>query len=312
MDREVFSKVAEGTYFNNTFVNVRYDMDSGEGARLKKQYNVSGFPTYLFIDADGNVVHKIFGAFTREGEFLAFAKLATAPGERTADLEQRYRNGERSPRMMFSYLRMLRLTGQQEKEKQLSKDYLALISKDHFMDAGYWEIIKFFIQDPMSREFRILIDNREEIGAAIGLKEVDEKITEVILFRLGELSENSSAEIDEVQEQKLIEFLRNSNFPRAKELQAKALAYRHIRNHDWEMLAAVVDAMLEFRLLDSSDDQLKTFDSFANILGNSTFEKKYLKRALKWSEYACEKETRPAMKEAFMQTRARLIMKLGS
>lgn len=310
MDKQVFSKEPEGSYFNRTFVNVKYDMDRGEGVRLKKHYKIEGFPTYLFINGEGKVVHKIFGAFTTEGEFLSYAKLSLIPGERTSDLEVRYSNGERNPKMMFSYLRMLRLTGQQEKEQQLAKEYLSLISLDHFLDPGYWEIIKVFIQDPISRDFQILLDNRELIGQKIGKAEVEQKIASVIETRLRQNGVTSTKAFDETTELKLIDFLRGSDFPRAREFQAKAMAQRYQRKQDWEMYASVVDAMLDFRILDSSDDPLSDLDGFAQILGDGSFDKKLLQRALRWSVYACENETRANKKDDFQQTRIRIVLKL--
>ena len=124
MERNVFPLPSVKEYYNANFINAHFDMEKGEGIELKNQYDVSAFPTYLFIDGKGQVVHRIIGAYTNEGEFLTYAKMAVTPGQSYTDLEQRYRNGERNPDIMFSYMRVLRLAGEQKKEEALVKSYL--------------------------------------------------------------------------------------------------------------------------------------------------------------------------------------------
>ena len=50
--KEVFPLKAVGDYFNEDFINVRYDMEKGAGKMLHDRYkkNIIGFPTLLFID----------------------------------------------------------------------------------------------------------------------------------------------------------------------------------------------------------------------------------------------------------------------
>ena len=314
MDREVFTRPAEARFFNQTFINVKYDMDRGEGIKLKQQFNVQGFPTYLFISSNGEILHRILGAYTAENEFLSYAKLALIPGETTSDLERRYRNGERQPAMMFSYLRAMRLTGRPEMEQELKKAYLSLISKDHFMDTAYWRIIKYFLADPNSREFKILLDNREEIVQVLGEEEVEGKIYSVIndqIRKNGTYKPGTGAHFDEDAENKLLQLLREKEFPHSNELLAKALIVRYKRNNDWDLYASVVDAMLDFRLLKNNKSPQEEFDRHAKVFLLETNTKTLHKRALRWSEYACELEKNDEKRTGYLQTKWKLQQKLG-
>ena len=51
------------------FINVKYDMEKGQGVDLKSKYNVGVFPTYLFITGNGEVVHRIVGAYLEVNVF---------------------------------------------------------------------------------------------------------------------------------------------------------------------------------------------------------------------------------------------------
>ena len=54
--RNVFTKAPVADFFNENFINVKDDMEKGEGIKLKDQFGVTAFPTLLWIDGDGNVV----------------------------------------------------------------------------------------------------------------------------------------------------------------------------------------------------------------------------------------------------------------
>ena len=115
MDKEVFTRPEIANYFNQKFINVKYDMEGTQGDMLKDKYGVKVFPTYLFITPEGREVHRIVGAHTVGNEFFDWSKMADTPGRSYADLEQRYRNGERNPAIMFEYMRALKMAGEQEK-----------------------------------------------------------------------------------------------------------------------------------------------------------------------------------------------------
>ncbi len=75
MERQVFNKASVGDFFNTNFINLKLDVEKGEGPDLARRYGVRAMPTYLFIDGDGNVVHTAMGAMP-EGRFLHLGQAA--------------------------------------------------------------------------------------------------------------------------------------------------------------------------------------------------------------------------------------------
>jgi len=61
MSDKVFTQKSVGDYFNATFVNVKIDAERGEGPAIIRRYRVEGFPTFLLLDGDGNLVGKMVG-----------------------------------------------------------------------------------------------------------------------------------------------------------------------------------------------------------------------------------------------------------
>ena len=73
MANNVFTRPEIGDYFNAHFINVKIDMEKGEGRDLAKKYEVRAFPTLLMIDHEGNIVERMVGAQSTE-KLLEWAK----------------------------------------------------------------------------------------------------------------------------------------------------------------------------------------------------------------------------------------------
>ncbi|WP_228376947.1 thioredoxin family protein [Chryseobacterium vrystaatense] len=73
MVKNIFPLQTVGDFYNSHFVNAKIDMEKGEGIDLAKKYNVKAFPTYLFINGDGEEVHRKLG-YVEEKDFIQFAK----------------------------------------------------------------------------------------------------------------------------------------------------------------------------------------------------------------------------------------------
>lgn len=56
MQKKVFPSEELGAYFNANFINVKIDMEKGEGTELAKKYAVRAYPSLYFIDQYGKVV----------------------------------------------------------------------------------------------------------------------------------------------------------------------------------------------------------------------------------------------------------------
>lgn len=62
LDANTFRDKEVGEVFNANFINLKMDMEKGEGPTLAQRYKVTAYPTLFFINGDGEVVYKILGA----------------------------------------------------------------------------------------------------------------------------------------------------------------------------------------------------------------------------------------------------------
>lgn len=73
MAANVFTDQSVGEYYNAHFVNIKVDMENGEGPELSRAYNVMAYPTLLFISGSGEVKSRTLGG-KPASEFIAIGQ----------------------------------------------------------------------------------------------------------------------------------------------------------------------------------------------------------------------------------------------
>ncbi|MEZ0539875.1 thioredoxin family protein [Fibrella arboris] len=114
LDRTVFSNETVGKQFNGYFINYKANAERS-GMALAAEYAVRSYPTGLFIDGDGQVVHRFVGYrpamfFMLEGEQ---AMLRTPDGITMALQQNKFKEGDRSPALVRNLLTLHRKYGQE-------------------------------------------------------------------------------------------------------------------------------------------------------------------------------------------------------
>jgi len=62
MSTEIFTTDSVGDFMNAKFVNIKIDMEHGEGTELGKNFRVDCFPTFIIFNADGKELGRFTGA----------------------------------------------------------------------------------------------------------------------------------------------------------------------------------------------------------------------------------------------------------
>ena len=71
-----FPNPSVGAFFNKNFINVKMDMEKGEGKGLMGTFGVRAYPTLLFIDGNGKIVNKSEGALDADSLLKLGKKVA--------------------------------------------------------------------------------------------------------------------------------------------------------------------------------------------------------------------------------------------
>jgi thiol-disulfide isomerase/thioredoxin len=167
MAKDVFTKDSVADLFNNTFHNVKYDMEKGEGPTLKNKYEVSAFPTYLFINGDGEIVHKIVGSMPA-AEFMEEAGKALKPENTAFGLAKKFNSGDHSEATAVAYMEALEKAYESDKMGAVAKVYFDGLPKTVLMDANNWNLALKYLNNPSSEAFAYLYANKTELEKKYG------------------------------------------------------------------------------------------------------------------------------------------------
>ncbi len=77
MANNVFTDAKVGEYFNQNFINYKFDMEKGEGPTFARKYTVNSYPSLIFISPEGKSVYFAEGIH----QIDAFMKLAKDANE---------------------------------------------------------------------------------------------------------------------------------------------------------------------------------------------------------------------------------------
>ncbi|WP_316747288.1 thioredoxin family protein [Pedobacter gandavensis] len=140
MDKNVFVDPAVADFFNTHFINAKIDMEKGEGIELRKKYNVQSFPTFLFVNDKGEVIHRTASKMT-VAEFLEEGKIAADPKRNLSFLTSKYESGQRDIPFVLDYFLVLQKTNRTIGDP-IGKDISERISLAELNSALGWKAIK--------------------------------------------------------------------------------------------------------------------------------------------------------------------------
>ncbi len=155
------------------------DMEKGEGIELAKKFKIRAFPTLLFLDGDGNIVHKKLGAAGTAEGFNDIGRTALDDTKNTSSWDKKYKKGERSPEFITAYIKLKNALYENEKAKELFDWYFATTPKKDFLNKeGFNMIMKNGGLCTPSSDF--VFENKAEYEKALG-----KKLSNVILQSQG-------------------------------------------------------------------------------------------------------------------------------
>lgn len=171
MAKQVFPKEEVGSFFNANFVNLKIDMEKGQGLDFRKTYPVSAFPTFFFIDGSGKVVHKYKGGRDVKG-FLNEAKIALSKFDNTAKYVKLYDEGNRDYETVYKYIVSLNRAG--KSSLKIANEYLK--SQDNLSTDNNVRLIYESCTEVDSKVFDMLIGQKKKAQKIFGKEAFEAKI----------------------------------------------------------------------------------------------------------------------------------------
>lgn len=200
MARDVFPNEKVGAFFNRHFINMKLDMERGQGLEFRKEYPVSAFPTLFFIDGNGEVVHKTKGAKGVD-QFLELGRKVMSMADRSGAYAERYEAGERDPELMYKYVKALNNAG--KPSQKIANEYLAT-DPDLSTEPNLLFLIEATTQAD-SKAFSLLADNKAAAIAVSDEQTVTTRMAEACKATLAKAIEFESEDLLEEAQDKMAE-----------------------------------------------------------------------------------------------------------
>lgn len=172
MSEEVFRDSSVGAFFNAKFVNVKLDMERGEGIDISSKYRIWVYPSLLFIDSTGALLHRSAG-YQKAEELLGLANTALDPTKNLAALERQYASGNRHRSFVLQYLEA-KGAAYDPDAGQLANDFLK--TETDLSTPENMNLLMRHIDDPYSAGFQFLLKNQPAFEERFGKRDVKVKI----------------------------------------------------------------------------------------------------------------------------------------
>lgn len=310
---KVFTQDAVADLFNQTFVNVKYDMEKdADGVILKTQFGVKAFPTLVFVDpATQQVVHRMVGAGNAEW-LIAGAKLANDPQNNLSAMMKRYAAGERGDEFLSNYLSVLSAAYMSEEVGKVAAEYLNQLSEEQLATKDNWELIKKYISDPLSEPLRKVMGNREKFYTLAGKEVVDYKLDNSIFgatLALANWRPGMETTFDEKKNAELITYLQQIDYASAPAALAHLYTAAYIRKGDFRGMLDKMKEVFSYNLFRNGAEKTY-FQSNIEALGLCD-NKALVEEGIQWIDEMCAATTDYFAKANLMNSKARLQTKIG-
>ncbi|MGV3541040.1 MAG: TlpA family protein disulfide reductase, partial [Rufibacter sp.] len=151
-----------------------------QALRLQEKYKVAAFPTLLFVDATGKVVHKSVG-YAGENKLLQLARQALGT-DNFAAWNKQLEAGDVKAEAVLKLLEVeekpevyLEQGYQCRAQQILDKYFAAILAADYTKDIN-WHLVERFVADPHSAIFQYVVEHQQEFSKEFGAEHVNRKL----------------------------------------------------------------------------------------------------------------------------------------
>ncbi len=294
MDREVFTDSTVAAFYNRSFVNLKLDMEKGDGLATAKKYQVRAYPSFLFIDASESLVHRGLG-YQPVPRFLDLGQEATDPSRQIGTLAKSYDRGDRSTELQYNYALALLRSGD-KKGHEIAESYLE--QEENWATKKNMDLIRRMVRSYEDPYFNFMVQKKH-----LFIKEYGEGFYNSAfqnLLRRHYLSQIDKVNLKEVK----AEFQKTFTASQAMPLyDLFTLDYYDAKGEKKAYVTAARDYVKKYEAMLSWN----TLNGIAWNFYEKIDDPKALKRALKWAKKSVAKQSNHYNND----TLAALYFKLG-
>ncbi|SCC56517.1 Thioredoxin-related protein [Chitinophaga costaii] len=322
MRNSVFPTPEAGAFFNQHFINVSLQCDTTQrdndqvkawypvAQQMNKLYGIRVFPTFLFFDENGQLVHRVVGAYGSAKEFITVSEAALDTSRQYYNQLAQFNQGRRDTTFLLRTCMAAYDANDTKNGTALFNAYFNTQPANSWLYKDRLQLMAKFVRSSKSQAFTFFMHHDAAIdtvmhapGAALSL---------------------------------LMGVIRREELQGKTPLAGPNPDWQAMANHiagkypllDTPIRIAVADRRMEFNLarkdsagyIQAAKDYAKTFgpgipaakwDELANRLAYYGKDSSTFLLALQWNQHALAQQQPPAATANYLQTTACLHYRLG-
>lgn len=296
MAKEIFTQKEVGDYFNTTFVNAKIDMEKGEGIDIAKKYAVQAYPTFLFVNGDGELVHRICGGMPGD-EFIKQAKVALDSENNFSGLKKKFQaDAKKNAGAYFAAADNACADASDDLDK-----YFSSLKAEEIVNADNFSLLYKMVNTYYDPAFKYLHSNYGALTKAYGADTLNKKMFAAYNRAISMAPRMNNPQIYATIENSFA-VLTNDKMKQQLSDMSKLMQIDQSKNQ-MAFLTAQADYVEKYQMNDPYALNHIAWDFYENVSDAAL-----LKRACNWAKIASEKSPDYAV----LDTYAHVLYKVGN
>jgi len=178
MVASVFTDSEVEEFISKRFIAVKLDADR-EGRKFSRKFDVYGFPTLLFLDADGEEMHRVIG-FANKSRLLRAGDLSFRnPKQQLDKFKENYKKNKNDPLYLKDYVAFAEEIEDYDLADKMADQYAKNINKARKVD--WMDFVMRYVYKEKSKLFDLLKQNIDDFKKLYGEETVNKVLVEIII-----------------------------------------------------------------------------------------------------------------------------------
>ncbi len=183
MDENTYTTERAGAFMNDKFINVKVQADSSKNdneevkswyanaRQFMKEYKIGAFPSLLFFDPNGKLVHKLSGALD-DSMLVITSQDALNPEKQYYTLEENYKKGKLGYTQMPVLAKSASSLNETAFAKKVADDYinnyLFKLKEQELFTKDNLAFMARYLGDKDSKSYKLFMQKTSKVNAILG------------------------------------------------------------------------------------------------------------------------------------------------
>lgn len=208
----VFPTKEVGDYMNPRFVNIKIDMEKGEGPELNRKLQVSAYPTMVIFNSKGEEIGRVIGGGNVESFLTRVKEKSVDSG--VGAMDKRFDDGDRDMEFLMKYVETLGAAYKRDRANDVAEAILAGKTETFASDKVLADVFMKYINNPFCPAFISVAKNPAPLMQTMERPQiVQAKINQVLMTypRTLIIEKDGTATMDDALFQRYLSLLKECN-----------------------------------------------------------------------------------------------------